>query len=100
MPLTQLVTLPESVTPDRIERSVAKHGFSRYVIVDATGAPLGYVHLKDILRAAEGPDAAADVVRPIPHKRIHQVSFTDDIPTSPSGKTLRRLLIAAEQHRS
>jgi CBS domain containing-hemolysin-like protein len=73
VPLTQLVTLPESVTPDRIERSVAKHGFSRYVIVDATGAPLGYVHLKDILRAAEGPDAAADVVRPIPHKRIHQM---------------------------
>jgi acyl-CoA synthetase (AMP-forming)/AMP-acid ligase II len=34
------------------------------------------------------------------HKRIHQVSFTDAIPTSPSGKTLRRLLIAAEQPRS
>jgi acyl-coenzyme A synthetase/AMP-(fatty) acid ligase len=28
------------------------------------------------------------------------VSFTDAIPTSPSGKTLRRLLIAGEQHRS
>ena len=39
-------------------------------------------------------------VRVAPHKRIHQVSFTDAIPTSPSGKTLRRLLIAAEQPRS
>ena len=38
--------------------------------------------------------------RVAPHKRIHQVSFTDAIPTSPSGKTLRRLLIAGEQHRS
>jgi len=38
--------------------------------------------------------------RVAPHKRIHQVSFTDAIPTSPSGKTLRRLLIAAEQPRS
>ena len=73
VPLTQLVTLPESVTPAEIERAVAKYGFSRYVIVDAEGEPVGYVHLKDILRAAEGPDAATDVVRPIPGKRIHQM---------------------------
>src|SRR5688572_13337737 len=73
VPLTQLVTLPESVTPEEIERAVAKHGFSRYVIVDAAALPVGYVHLKDILRAAEGPDAATDVVRPIPGKRIHQM---------------------------
>ncbi|CAN5602621.1 hemolysin family protein [Microbacterium sp.] len=73
VPLTQLVTLPESVTPAEIERAVARYGFSRYVIVDAEGTPLGYVHLKDILRAAEGPDAATDVVRPIPGKRIHQM---------------------------
>ena len=73
VPLSQLVTLPESVTPAEIERSVAKHGFSRYVIVDAAGEPVGYVHLKDILRAAEGPDAAADVAQPIQAKRIHQM---------------------------
>jgi CBS domain containing-hemolysin-like protein len=73
VPLSQLVTLPESVTPDEIERAVAKYGFSRYVIVDAAALPVGYVHLKDILRAAEGPDAATDVVRPIPGKRIHQM---------------------------
>jgi len=73
VPLTQLVTLPESVTPAEIERAVAKYGFSRYVIVDADAMPVGYVHLKDILRAAEGPDAATDVVRPIPGKRIHQM---------------------------
>ena len=34
------------------------------------------------------------------YKRIHQVAFTDAIPTSPSGKTLRRLLIAGEQQRT
>ena len=73
VPLAQLVTLPESVTPAEIESAVARYGFSRYVIVDAEGTPLGYVHLKDILRAAEGPDAATDVVRPIPGKRIHQM---------------------------
>src|SRR6478735_3012033 len=71
VPLADLVTLPESATPDKIERAVAKHGFSRYVIVDPQGAPLGYVHLKDVLQAAEGPDAVRDVARPIPAKRIH-----------------------------
>nr|BFF10745.1 hypothetical protein GCM10025699_20480 [Microbacterium flavescens] len=54
VPLAGLVTLPHTTTPDEIERAVAKHGFSRYVIVGDDGAPLGYVHLKDILRAAEG----------------------------------------------
>ncbi|MFG6401984.1 MULTISPECIES: hemolysin family protein [unclassified Microbacterium] len=73
VPLADLVTLPERTTPDEIERAVAKHGFSRYVIVDAAGAPVGYVHLKDILRAAEGEGTAADVARPIPSKRIHHM---------------------------
>ncbi len=71
VPLAELVTLRETATPEKIERAVAKHGFSRYVIVDAAGAPLGYVHLKDVLQAAEGPDAATTVARRIPSKRIH-----------------------------
>ncbi|TDN88460.1 hemolysin family protein [Microbacterium sp. BK668] len=73
VPLGDLVTLPELTTADEIERAVAKHGFSRYVIVGTDGAPVGYVHLKDVLRAAEGPDAAADVARPLPAKRIHHM---------------------------
>lgn len=71
VPLADLVTLPASVTPAELERAVARHGFSRYVIVDAEGAPIGYVHLKDVLRAAEG--AGADTERPIPAKRIHHM---------------------------
>ncbi|AZS44560.1 Hemolysin C [Microbacterium oleivorans] len=73
VPLSELVTLPENTTPDEIERAVARHGFSRYVIVDDEGMPLGYVHLKDVLRATEGPDAAASVERPIKPKRIHHM---------------------------
>ncbi|MFH8250812.1 hemolysin family protein [Microbacterium sp. B2969] len=73
VPLADLVTLPELTTADEIERAVAKHGFSRYVIVGDDGAPRGYVHLKDVLRAAEGPDAETDVVRPLPAKRIHHM---------------------------
>ena len=71
VPLADLVTLPETTTPGDIERAVARHGFSRYVIVGADGTPVGYVHLKDILRVAEGPDAAMDT--PIPAKRIHHM---------------------------
>ncbi|MCT9818704.1 hemolysin family protein [Microbacterium sp. W1N] len=73
VPLSALVTLPESTTPDEIERAVAKYGYSRYVIVDDQGVPLGYVHLKDVLRAAEGPDAENDVSEPIKPKRIHHM---------------------------
>ena len=73
VPLADLLTLPQNTTPKQIERAVAKNGFSRYVIVDPAGAPLGYVHLKDILRAAEGQDAATDVLRPIDPARIHHM---------------------------
>ncbi|QPE05248.1 HlyC/CorC family transporter [Microbacterium schleiferi] len=73
VPLADLLTLPQNTTPKQIERAVAKNGFSRYVIVDPAGIPLGYVHLKDILRAAEGEDAATDVIRPIDPARIHHM---------------------------
>ena len=71
--LSDLVTLPQTTTPDDIERAVARYGFSRYVIVDDESMPLGYVHLKDILRASEGDDAAAKTLVPIPSKRIHHM---------------------------
>ncbi|WP_295843186.1 hemolysin family protein [uncultured Microbacterium sp.] len=71
VPVSALVTLPETTTPAEIERAVAQHGYSRYVVVDETGHPTGYVHLKDVLRAAEGSDA--DMARPIPAKRVHHM---------------------------
>lgn len=71
VPVSALVTLPETTTPAEIERAVAQHGYSRYVIVDETGHPTGYVHLKDVLRAAEKSDA--DMARPIPSKRVHHM---------------------------
>lgn len=82
VPLSELVTLPETTTPDEIERAVARHGFSRYVIVDAAGIPIGYVHLKDVLRAAEGPGSDVIANVPIQPKRIHHmvpVSATTDL---------------------
>jgi CBS domain containing-hemolysin-like protein len=73
VPLADLVTLPRSTTPDEIEHAVSRYGFSRYVITDDDGLPIGYVHLKDVLRAAEDPDVPAEAVRAIPPKRIHHM---------------------------
>ena len=39
VPLSELVTLPSTATPDDVERLVAKHGFSRYPLVDRRGRP-------------------------------------------------------------
>jgi len=71
VPLSQIVTLPQTTTPAEIERTVAKRGFSRYVIVDHDGDPVGYVHLKDILRVADHPDVGRD--QPVPAGRIHRM---------------------------
>ena len=73
VPLSELVTLPQSTTPDDIEKAVSRYGFSRYVIVDDDATPIGYVHLKDILRASEGPEAERKMVQPVPAKRIHHM---------------------------
>ena len=73
VPLADLVTLPRSTTPGEIEHAVSRYGFSRYVITGDDGAPIGYVHLKDVLGAAEDPDTPADVARAIPASRIHHM---------------------------
>jgi len=49
VPLDRIERLPATATPADVERAVAKHGFSRYVIEDERGMPVGYVHLKDVL---------------------------------------------------
>jgi len=63
-------------------------------------------------RAGERPKAFVVPARPVtsqelaeyvaarvaPYKRIHEIAFIDAIPTSPSGKTLRRLLTAGDRH--
>ncbi|HEV7950514.1 MAG TPA: CNNM domain-containing protein, partial [Glaciihabitans sp.] len=43
--MADLVTLPEDAAPVDVERAVAQHGFSRYVLLNAEGDPTGYVHL-------------------------------------------------------
>jgi CBS domain containing-hemolysin-like protein len=83
----QLVTLPEEATPADVERAVAQHGFSRYILVNEAGEPSGYVHLKDVidLRADEFDD-------PVPPKRIRQlVSVFRDAELEDALAMMRRI---------
>ena len=63
--MAKLVTLPEDATPADVEQAVVEHGFSRYVLINESGEPSGYVHLKDVL------DVDADEYNePVPPRRI------------------------------
>lgn len=64
-----LVTVSKGVTPEDIERLVARTGFSRYPWLDKEGAPVGYVHLKDVLYAD-----AERRAKPVPRKRVRRLA--------------------------
>lgn len=53
VPIDHLVTFTLEVTPREIEQAVAKHGFSRYIILDEQGEIEGYLHLKDVIDSDE-----------------------------------------------
>lgn len=67
--MSDLVSLAEAATPADVERAVAQHGFSRYVLVNDSGEPTGYLHLKDVIDL-EDP---VEFVEPVPPKRIRQL---------------------------
>jgi CBS domain containing-hemolysin-like protein len=86
LPLGELVCLSEESTPADVERAVAKHGFSRYVLVDDAGEPTGYVHLKDVL---DLESAAFHVALPV--KRIRRlISVFDGTDIEDALAVMRR----------
>ena len=69
VPRDELIALSEDATPRDVEAAVARHGFSRYPIQhEETGALLGYVHIKDLVRLGEERSE-----QPIPPKRFRQM---------------------------
>ncbi|PRY69526.1 CBS domain containing-hemolysin-like protein [Glaciihabitans tibetensis] len=66
--MENLVSLPEDATPADVERAVAQHGFSRYVLLNGSDEPSGYVHLKDVIDLEDG-----EFTEPVPPKRIRQL---------------------------
>jgi CBS domain containing-hemolysin-like protein len=86
VPLESLVSLSDHVTPAEIEHAVAKHGFSRYIVVDEEGRPDGYLHLKDVIDLDED-----EFDRPVPAKRIRQlVSMYDGTELEDALASMRR----------
>ena len=68
VPVANLITVTADVTPREIEQLVAKHGFSRYVVLDQSNQIEGYLHLKDVI------DAKADEADlPVQRKLIRTV---------------------------
>ncbi|MDH2445255.1 hemolysin family protein [Amnibacterium sp. CER49] len=86
VPMERIVSLPQDATPADLERVVAQSGFSRYVLVDAAGEPVGYLHLKDVLDLDE--DEADE---PVPPKFVRQlVSIFAGMELEDALATLRR----------
>jgi CBS domain containing-hemolysin-like protein len=86
VPRADIVTLTEDATPADVERAVAKHGFSRYVLANAEGDLAGYVHVKDVIDLDE--DEFDD---PIPPKRVRRVtSIFADTDLEDALATMRR----------
>jgi CBS domain containing-hemolysin-like protein len=91
--LGDLVSLPEKASPADVERAVARHGFSRYVVLNAAGEPSGYVHLKDVLDLEDivADTGEAGYTTPVPAKRIRQlVSIFEDTDLEDALATMRR----------
>jgi CBS domain containing-hemolysin-like protein len=87
VPLSGLVSLPPAATPGDVERAVARHGFSRYVIRGEDGELDGYVHLKDVIDLDD--DEFDD---PLPAKRVRRlVSIYDGTDLEDALATMRRL---------
>lgn len=53
VPIEKLITLNAESTPRDFEQAVAKHGFSRYLVIAEDGSLEGYLHLKDVIDADE-----------------------------------------------
>ncbi len=87
VPMSGLVSLPPDATPGDVERAVARHGFSRYVIRGQDGEPDGYVHLKDVIDLDD--DEFDD---PLPAKRVRRlVSIFRGTDLEDALATMRRL---------
>lgn len=65
---------------------------------EAGEVPKAFVVLKSKATGEEIIDFVAQ--RVAPHKRIRQIEFVNEIPKSPAGKILRRLLVQRERARS
>jgi len=67
VPVERLVAFEATVTPAQVEAAIAKHGFSRYPLLEE-GEIAGYLHVKDVLDLAED-----EYNEPFPAKRVRSL---------------------------
>lgn len=70
VPIAEMVLLPAASSPADIQRAVAKHGFSRYILTGGGSLLTGYLHLKDVMDLT----GADTFTQPVPAKRIRQLA--------------------------
>lgn len=81
----ELITLPVQASPADVERAVARHGFSRYILIDEMAVPVGYLHVKDIIDLS-------NVDEPVPETRQRPVfTLTADLELEDVLATMRRM---------
>ncbi len=68
VPVSNLITVNLTVTPRDVELLVAKHGFSRYIVLDESNEIEGYLHLKDVIDAD-----VDDADKPVQRKLLRTV---------------------------
>jgi acyl-CoA synthetase (AMP-forming)/AMP-acid ligase II len=66
---------------------------------EAGEVPKAFIVVKDGHGMTEGEALGYVAARVAPHKKVRRVEFVTQIPKSPSGKILRRLLVARERER-
>lgn len=69
IPMDRVATLDDSLTVAEAAAVAARHGFSRLPVRDTTGAPCGYLHIKDLPvedPASRGKRLRAHGIRPLP----------------------------------
>ncbi len=49
VPISDIVHLPATSSPNDIQQATRANGYSRYLLADESGVPTGYVHVKDML---------------------------------------------------
>lgn len=85
--LDRLVSFSKQVTGREIEQAAAKHGFSRYLLVDEDRELIGYIHLKDVIDLRD-----EDTNSSIETKRIRNlISLPEDMELEDALAAMRKV---------
>ncbi|RSO08644.1 hypothetical protein DMH18_21325 [Streptomyces sp. WAC 06783] len=96
VPLSEMVTVDQRVTPDELERTAARAGFSRLPVTGPAGTVLGYLHIKDTLGVVERDRPfPRKALRPMP--RVHRDTPLDDTLTTMRAAGTQLAAVSGEQ---